>query len=591
MIISIYFFLLYMIGISDQSLYVPKDLLKGVDRGLDKFVEALVIYAENTDKSIWKEFDEEEEATIEKMFKTRELVEKISPQLSLMKQWIELSERACQAQMIKKQEEAESLQQSVSISREKIRDLESKRKELEINGESLKDSKRQKEEEIATQEESVAKLEKIYQEHYEVMKEEEEEARKVNIAKWALIWFPGVNLALAAAEHELKKATETAALNLDKSKRMLEELKWSTYELELELDNISADLTINRGQKEYTKEQKTRFEDELNQKTEYRSKLHAVKETLQDLTTKVKLLAESTRNSYTAIDLALIMEQILEAMKEILVKTHFLDDGASGLYPATLRFKLETYRVKIYTDAPEDAKKYYKDKLGYYLRVPDLYKNDFGVWRKFYRKKYFCRSEKSGNQQFWIVTDSDSCLLADAQVDGGLAHANRDWKNSTSLVGESDRGYTWQYYWNYWNSVWEENHLISLKGWITLDNFITVKSSGTGAVDQAKAMGHYTKLSWSTNDFPMWEALHNYGTTKISFWKGHWEISPEAKIISGKEGGLLEPGQFWKYQIEGDNTWIEDPTLTVTDMELETIVASIKLGLEQIRVYHVENNI
>lgn len=100
------------------------------------------------------------------MFKTRELVEKISPQLSLMKQWIELSERACQAQMIKKQEEAESLQQSVSISREKIRDLESKRKELEINGESLKDSKRQKEEEIATQEESVAKLEKIYQEHY-----------------------------------------------------------------------------------------------------------------------------------------------------------------------------------------------------------------------------------------------------------------------------------------------------------------------------------------------------------------------------------------------------------------------------------------
>ena len=68
--------------------------------------------------------------------------------------------------MIKKQEEAESLQQSVSISREKIRDLESKRKELEINGESLKDSKRQKEEEIATQEESVAKLEKIYQEHY-----------------------------------------------------------------------------------------------------------------------------------------------------------------------------------------------------------------------------------------------------------------------------------------------------------------------------------------------------------------------------------------------------------------------------------------
>lgn len=52
MIISIYFFLLYMIGISDQSLYVPKDLLKGVDRGLDKFVEALVIYAENTDKSV-----------------------------------------------------------------------------------------------------------------------------------------------------------------------------------------------------------------------------------------------------------------------------------------------------------------------------------------------------------------------------------------------------------------------------------------------------------------------------------------------------------------------------------------------------------
>ena len=90
---------------------------------------------------------------------------------------------------------------------------------------------------------------------------------------------------------------------VDKSKRMLEELKWSTYELELELDNIrysllhyhlnisttecrpwimrgfhlrvtlsnpwspnlkmfpfSADLTINRGQKEYTKEQKTRFE-------------------------------------------------------------------------------------------------------------------------------------------------------------------------------------------------------------------------------------------------------------------------------------------------------------------------------------------
>ena len=77
--------------------------------------------------------------------------------------------------------------------------------------------------------------------------------------------------------------------------------------------------------------------------------------------------------------------------------------------------------------------------------------------------------------------------------------------------------------------------------------------------------------------------------------------------FSGKEGGLLEPGQFWKYQIEGDNTWIEDPTLTVTglliyiklkkvyksieDMELETIVASIKLGLEQIRVYHIENNI
>ena len=49
------------------------------------------------------------------------------------------------------------------------------------------------------------------------MKEEEEEARKVNIAKWALIWFPGVNLALAVAEHELKKATETAALNLGES--------------------------------------------------------------------------------------------------------------------------------------------------------------------------------------------------------------------------------------------------------------------------------------------------------------------------------------------------------------------------------------
>ena len=54
---------------------------------------------------------------------------------------------------------------------------------------------------------------------------------------------------------------------------------------------------------------------------------------------------------------ALIMEQILEAMKEILVKTHFLDDGASGLYPATLRFKLETYRWSILSIDGYSAKK------------------------------------------------------------------------------------------------------------------------------------------------------------------------------------------------------------------------------------------